>query len=269
MINALVALALAASPGAPSSAPAAPPRVDPAAVLLQPEPERRAALAALSPEQKQQLADAVTPEVLAALGERSLAALGTYAVQFETQERVNGVLLAPKGLDVTVQPSPLALRIDYLTGPGKGRRVLYNRAVRPDAVRVRDAGMTGLLGALWLSLDAAVTRRDTNHPATDIGFGTVVRNLRHDAKVLPKLPGASFATSPFTPEGLLCTHLVAPAGSPVYAEDLKLCFDLGLGLPVLVETTGPEGLRERFRFSDVRPRLHPADDFFTLEGAGL
>jgi hypothetical protein len=273
MLSTFLALALAAPAPAPSPAPA-PPAAAPAlptahALFLLPPGERKAALQALAPEALQALFQGAPPEELATLCERNLKALGTYTVKLTSQERVKGKLLDPKTLDVAIQQEPVAIRIDYVAGPGKGRRVLYNSALRPGALRVKEPGMLGVLGGLWLDVDSSLTRDDTTHPITDTGLGSVVRNLTHDAKVIPTLAGATRVVEPVDAQGRLCIRTKSPPKSPVYAEDVRICIDVVLGLPTLVETFSAAGLMEHFAFDDVRGQVKTPQDFFTLEGAGL
>jgi hypothetical protein len=232
------------------------------------EADRRAAVKTMSRDELAQVMKATPPDVLVGIGKKSLAALGTYKMRLVKQERVNGKLLDAQEMVAYIRESPYAARVSYVKGPAAGRRLVYNSDLRKDELRVREAGLLGIAGAVWLSVDSSLAKNDSNHTVTELGFGKLLGYFERDFK----RGGAGFEQrhEGFDESGAFCTLFVAPKGiTGFYAQQTRICTDLPLGLPVLVEAYDGKGLLERFRFSDVSGPLQLDGEFFTPAKAGL
>jgi uncharacterized protein DUF1571 len=199
----------------------------------------------------QELRQTSTDELLR-LGREGVRRLGTYRARLTKQERVGGRILPWQTLQIVVQPAPGALRLEYVQGPKAGRIVLWN-ARRPAEILVREAGLLGIV-SVWLDLDGSLARGDTNHRATDLGFGPLLDLVERDVRGAAAAGGHQRHDDGFDAAGHYCLTFTAPPGARgLYAEQTRLCIDPQLGLPVDIEVRDRTGFLERFRYTDVRP----------------
>ncbi len=231
---------------------------------------RRAAVSSLAPAERFALLEQVSAADLVEIGKSAARALGTYSVRLEKQERIDGELQDPQTAMVWVQPSPLALRVEFVDGSPKGRRLLYNSALRSGELRAREAGFLGIAGAIWVGINNSLTRRDSNHPITDIGFTPLMELIAKDFTSAAAAGGHTRKNEGPDPDGLYCILFTAPAGATgLYATSARLCIDPVQGLPLRTEITDGEGFLERYVYRDVKPNLTLRPDHFTPEGAKL
>ena len=210
-----------------------------------------------------------TTEDLVALGRRSVAALGSYSARLTKQERVGGKLLAPQVIDVTVRDRPRALRLSFVSGPKNGRRVLYNAELRASEMLVREAGLLGIT-SVWVGLDSALSRGDTNHRITDIGFGPLLDLVENDLRKGKAAGGHARKDEGLDASGAFCLLFTAPAGVPgLYADRTRLCIDPVLGLPVKIEVLDKTGTVEKYEWARIKANLPLPASFFTPAAAGL
>lgn len=230
---------------------------------------RRAFVARTPPAQVEALLRAMSVDELLETAARRIQELGTYASTLEKQERVDGTLIATQVIKVVVREKPFAVRMEYEKGPGKGRRVVYAAdSAHPKEIRVREAGLFSLAGALWIDVDSSLTRKESNHPVTDMGLGALVRLVRKDAEVYQH-QGFTRTDEPLAGSRQFCTRLAPPAaGAPGNAPTTRMCFDVETGIPTTLVVTDVGGVRERYVWKDVE-RKSPGRDFFTPKAAGL
>jgi hypothetical protein len=231
---------------------------------------RRAEMAKLAPAERFALLERVGAADLVQIGKNAALALQTYSARLTKQERIGGELQDPQTAVVWVQPSPLALRVEFVEGSSKGRRLLYNSALRAGELRAREGGFLGIAGALWVGVDSSLTRRDSNHPITDIGFAALMELIAKDFTQVAATGAHARANEGPDSEGLYCILFTAPSGvSGLYAASARLCIDPLLGLPVRTEITDRQGFLERYVYRDVKANLALPGNHFTVEGAGL
>jgi hypothetical protein len=231
--------------------------------------ERRAFLATRSRPELAEILRALPTERLLQLGQEGVRQLGTYSARVRKQERVGGKLLEAQLMAITVRERPFALRMEVVGGPKTGRKVLYDEQLRKKEFRVREAGILGIK-ALWLDLDSGLSRRDTNHRVTDLGFGPILRQLQRDMQLAASHGGHTRADERFDEQGRWCLTFVAPPAAlrELYAQRTRMCLDLSLALPVEIEVYDTAGLLERVALTEVKRESLPAQ-FFTLDAAGL
>lgn len=231
---------------------------------------RRETLAALEPGALAAILGRLSPRTLNALSRQGIAALGSYRTRLVKRERVQGTLVGPQTLELSVRPAPFAFRIEFVRGPSSGRRVLYNEELKPREVRVKEAGMLGIAGALWLDLDNPLTRRDTNHRATEIGLAALLDLIEADLRRVEPYGGHTRTDEGFGSTGLHFTsEYVAPSSAKgLYAERTKLTFDPVASLPVTIEVHDRAGLLERYEYRAIESASFPTDHF-TLKAAKL
>lgn len=208
-------------------------------------------------------------ETLLARARESLRAMGPYRVRLTEQERVGGKLLEPQQIQLWIREEPLAVRLLYVGGPAKGRKGLYDCAVRPGDLRVREAGFLGIAGPIWIGIHNSLCLRDTNHPVTDVGFGALIR-LETEVFEKAKAFGGFTRTDEGTNErGHHCLRFDAPKGAKgLYAVRSRICIDPATSLPVEMTNWDAQGLLEKYTFDNLEPGAAKPSDF-TREAAGL
>ena len=206
---------------------------------------------------------------LLALGRRTLGKLGVYGVRLVKRERVEGKLLDPQTLQLVARDQPLAARVTFVEGPAQGRKLLYNAELRKDELRVREGGFFGFM-AMWIKLDSHLTRRDTNHRVTDLGFAALLALIQRDVDRARPHGGFARTDEGFDERGAYCMRFDAPKGARGLTGDRsRICVDAGLGLPVRSEIFLRGELSESYAFDAVTPRMTVPADYFTPEAAGL
>lgn len=208
-------------------------------------------------------------EVLEA-SEKAVAELGTYRYKMHKQERVDGELLDVQEIITTVQEDPFAIRYDYAAGPGKGRVILYNPALKKDRFRVRESGFLSIVGAVWLDVDSNLAKKESKHTVQDGGLMNLARRLRRDHTRGATEGGFVAKHEGWNNKGSYCSLFLSPNGGKGYdAFSTRICTDPVTRIPTKVEGFDSSGrLLERYEFSNVEKVTLPKD-YFTLEGAGL
>jgi len=186
---------------------------------------------------------------------------GTYEAHLIKSERISGKMLAPQSLTVHVRVKPLALRMDYLDGPGKGRRVLYDASQKKDELFAREGGFLGLV-ALWVGIDSSLAHGDSNHVVTELAFGAVVHTLESCFDKARPLGGYARKDEGLDAKGRYCTTFTAPKGGEhLYATRAHLCIDPVWAVPLLMEIDDARGPLERLEFDQLKAPV--AADFST------
>jgi hypothetical protein len=237
------------------------------ALLALPTEGRTAALAQLDRDMLARLLGKVPQRVLLALGRQGLASLGTYRARLTKRERVGGAMTAPQTLALTVRPHPAAFCLEFVKGPSAGRRVLYNAELRRDELRVKEAGALGFVGALWLHLDNVLTRRDTNHRATEVGFAALLDLIERDTAQASAAGGHGRRNEGFDEAGCFRAVFHAPPGvAGLIAVSTCIGFDPALSLPMSVEVHDRGGLLETYHYTQVEKAVAVDDRFFRPGG---
>lgn len=192
-----------------------------------------------------------SPEDLITLGHEGVRRLGTYRARLLKQERVDGKVLPAQTMEIVVQPTPRAQRLEYVAGPKTGRRVIWTHK-RPDEMLVREAGILGLT-SLWIDLDGRLARGDTNHSIKELGFAPLLDLVNSDLRKARAHGGHLRKDQGFDDSGAYCMEYTAPAGATgLYAQRTRLCVDAKLALPVKIEVHDQRGFLERYEYTDVR-----------------
>ncbi|HLL83386.1 MAG TPA: DUF1571 domain-containing protein [Longimicrobium sp.] len=184
-------------------------------------------------------------ETLLETGRKSADALDTYAARLVKTERVSGKLLPAQTLKIQVRLAPMAVRMDYVAGPAKGRRVLYDATLKKHEIFVREAGFLGAV-ALWIGIDSGLAKGDTNHVTTDLTFSAIIRRMEDAFGQARPLGGYARKDEGLDAKGRYCATFTAPPGGRhLYATRARLCIDPVWALPVLVEVDDAQGPLER------------------------
>ncbi len=216
--------------------------------------QRRAEIKTLTRERLVELFSTTPESVLLEAGKAAASQMGTYESRVVKRERVGGKWLKPQTIHLTVRQSPRAVRLEIVDGPAKGRKVVYDSTVKKNELRVREAGLLGIAGPMWIDVNSEMTRSDTNHPIQDFAFTTIIEVLEDSFKKGEALGGFTRKDEGFDAAGRYCiTFTGPPGGQHLYATRARICMDPVLALPVIMEIDDAKGPLERFDFKDVKP----------------
>jgi hypothetical protein len=209
-------------------------------------------------------------ERLLAMSQRVVGNANSYRYRMVKQERVGGVLLPEQTIDVFVRERPFAVRLHYVNGPAAGRKVLFNPAIRPSEFRVREGGLLSVIGAIWLDIDSAMAKADSNHDVTEAGLGSLLARLVRDFARAKSVGGFRLMAETWSAEGHPCSDYRSPPAQPAFDYvRTRVCTDLASGIPTRVEGYGHnDEVLEKWHFSDFRPH-QASSDFFNWEFAQL
>jgi hypothetical protein len=192
--------------------------------------------------------------------------LGVYRALVTKTERVRGRVIGPQVAEVLIRERPRALRMTFLDEHGRpGRRLVYNEAVRPSQMMVRESGLLGHL-AVWVDIDGWLAHRGSNHTVRDVGFGPLLALIERDRAAALPLGGHVRKDEPpgTGPDGTSCLVFLAPPGARgLYATRSRLCFDRKLHLPVLIEVSDAGGFLERYLWRAVAPHQVVDEQLFS------
>jgi Protein of unknown function (DUF1571) len=162
-----------------------------------------------------------------------------------------------------MRESPFAVRLEFVGGPAKGRKIIYNPAVKADEFRIREAGFFSIAGRLWISLSSGLAKKDSNHTVKESGLGFLLKNFERDLARANEKGGITVKHEGWDAKGLHCSLYVMPnKGAGFDSASTRICTDVAAGIPGRVEGFDPSGtLRERFEFSDVKSVTVTAETF--------
>ncbi|GMU61288.1 MAG: hypothetical protein AMXMBFR34_30510 [Myxococcaceae bacterium] len=252
------------APEAPQAAVAPAPEAPPPPPLTElSEADRRARVAKMSKDELATFMTTTPSEALVKMGQKAVAGLGTYTYTMTKQERVGGKLLDEQQITTTLRESPFAVRLEFVAGPAKGRKVIYNPAVKADEFRVREAGFFSIAGRLWISLDSGLAKKDSNHTVKESGLGNLLRRFERDQAKAKTNGGMTIKHEGWDAKGHYCSLYVMPnKGAGFDSASSRICTDVAAGVPVRVEGFDASGaLLERFEFSNVK-KASVSDDTF-------
>lgn len=194
------------------------------------------------------------PEALLAMSLRAIKAYDTYTYTMAKQERVRGTLLDTQVIHVTTRESPFAVRLDFISGPAKGRVVIFNRSVREKEFRVAEPGFLSFIGPIWLPINSSLSKSDSNYTIDRAGLGNLVKKLQGEVALAATLGGLTITDEGWNGDGQYCQLYVMPHGGKGFdAPKSRICIDLQLGVPGRVESFTTSGeLIGRFVFTDLK-----------------
>ncbi len=229
--------------------------------------ERKAAVAKTSKEDLEIAMKETPVPLLIDSGLKAVDALGTYSYKMVKRERVKGELHEAQEIITTIREKPFAARLEFIKGPGSGRRVLYNPEVRKRDFRVREAGVLSVLGGLWIDIDSSLAKKDSNHSIVEAGLGNLLRRFRKDYDKAEPLGGFVVKHEGWNAKGAYCSMWISPNnGAGFDSASSRICTDLKSGLPSSVESFDAKGVMiETYAFSDAKA-VTVSDIFLKPEG---
>ena len=106
-----------------------------------------------------------------------LDALASYQVHMTRAERVGGQLQTEDDVLLSIRRNPKAVRLEWTSGPSKGREVIYSSAINNRMMYVNMANSSLPMPRMSLPVDSPLALRNSRHPITEAGFDTIIDNL--------------------------------------------------------------------------------------------
>ncbi len=178
----------------------------------------------------------------------ALNAMTTYQVALKRRERVNGTLLPPEDLLMSIRRSPKAARLTWVDGPHQGREVLYRADEPGGLMHVNMADSKLPLPRLSIAPDSPMVMRNSRHPITEAGLDPIVASMEQADK-----SGTLTDLSLQTPAPL--DHPHQGIEQRTEAGDVwRAYFDPASHLLALVECRAGNGdLLESYLFQNIQP----------------
>lgn len=202
-----------------------------------------------------------TPRSLLAEAQRRLNAVSSYQVVMNRAERVGGQIQTEEDVLLSIRRKPKAVRLEWTSGPSKGREVIYSAAINDRTMYVNMADSSLPIPRMSIPVDSPLALRNSRHPITEAGFETILGNLMKYANpetVDTARDGKLTYKGLQPPRGMTerCHLLerVTPKG-----ETWQVYLDARTLMPVLVSAvqTRSGELIERYSYRDLK--LNPAD----------
>ena len=110
-------------------------------------------------------------------GLKTLDEVPTYTAVFEKQEVVDGCLLDPQVMEMTLRHEPFGVHMAWLEGH-PGRELLYEDGRHDGCMLINPGGWKGrLTGTMKLAIDGGLATREARHPVTSLGLERLAKKL--------------------------------------------------------------------------------------------
>ena len=78
---------------------------------------------------------------------------------------------------LSIRRKPKAVRLEWTSGPSKGREVIYSSTVNDRMMYVNMANSPLPMPRMSIPVDSPLAMRNSRHPITEAGFDTIIDNL--------------------------------------------------------------------------------------------
>ncbi len=215
-----------------------------------------AAGATLPHADQEKLLRAASPEEILARGRLADAELGIYRVLLVKQERIGGKLQEVHVLRVTIREQPFAVRLVSELGEASGRKIIYDAQRNPHELRVREPGVLGWVGWISISAQSKLAFKSTNHPASDVGFGALLRLQTEELQAGKAFGGYTRTDEGWNERGRWCIRYESPPkATHLYATRSKVCLDPVTWLPMETTVWDAKGLLEVYVYTELVPHV--------------
>jgi hypothetical protein len=181
----------------------------------------------------------------------------SYQVTMTRVERVGGSLQTEDDVVLSVRRKPRAVRLEWASGPTKGREVIYSQALSDRTMYVKMANSSLPLPRMAIPVDSPLALRNSRHPITEAGFDTIIDDLFHQANsgsVVSAREGKLVYKGLTTPRGLdePC-QLIERTTSQ--GETWQVYLQKRTLMPVLVSAVQTQSgeLIERYSYRNLKP----------------
>lgn len=207
------------------------------------------------------------PEWLAAC-RKAYDEINAYRCQLTRRHRLDGELTEAQTSKLRFH-KPFCVRMDVVSGPRAGTRLLYVAGKNGNCIRARGVGILSLK-AMNLEADSALAMAGELHPITSVGIEKVLEimeqqlALMEEDRVEPRVEGAETKRDG---RKLIRFDLEMPNGKSVkkgryFCHRAVVTFDVKKRLPIEARLYEDGRLREEYFYRDLEldPKL-PASDF--------
>jgi hypothetical protein len=194
-------------------------------------------------------------KAILARAEDRLDALRSYQMRVSRIERVNGRLQPEEDILLSIRRDPKAVRLEWSSGPSKGREVIFASNIDPRTLFVHMPSSTIPLPVMKIAVDSPMVMRNSRHSITEAGLDTIVENLRKAESGDKNGRSASGILSykgTKKPAGLdrLCHHFVRQTAS---GETWNVYLDEQSLLPFVVFAEDARGqMIERYVYREIK-----------------
>lgn len=126
-------------------------------------------------------ADAASIEAVLGRMEATYATVQSYTARFVRQERVRDAM-RPREEALLKFQRPGRLYLRWVSGPPKGRELLFVEGRNDDRMLVHEPGGLARLFTIVLAPDSPRLLRESRHPATEIGIGRLIDLIAENAR---------------------------------------------------------------------------------------
>jgi hypothetical protein len=106
-----------------------------------------------------------------------LESMANYQVNITRVERVGSQLQAEEDVLLSIRRKPKSVRLEWASGPSKGREVIYSSAVNDRMMYVNMGNSALPLSRMTIPVDSPLALRNSRHPITEAGFDTIFEHL--------------------------------------------------------------------------------------------
>ncbi len=115
-------------------------------------------------------------------GRTRLEKLRSYQVAMNRQERVGDTLQPSEEVLLSIWRDPKAVRLEWPTGPHKGREVLYSAAASGGMMHINMADSILPIPKMTLPPDSPLVMKNSRHPITEAGLDAILARLDETLK---------------------------------------------------------------------------------------
>ena len=187
--------------------------------------------------------------------EDRLESMATYQAKVSRIERVNGHLQPEEEFLLSIRREPRAVRLEWSSGPSKGREVIYSSELDPRTLFVHMPSTPISLPVMKIAVDSPMVTRNSRHSITEAGLDTIIDNLRkaeRDGDTKSSKSGVLSYDGKKKPAGLdrVCHQFVRRTSS---GEIWNVYLDERTLMPCMVVAEDSHGqLIERYVYREIR-----------------
>ena len=199
---------------------------------------------------------------LLARAEAAYSRVDNYVSIFIRQERVGGKLGPRERIRLSFRKNPWSIHLVWLSKPKAGRQLIFVPGHYDNKIHGREPTF---FGSIPLKMDphGNLARRNSRHPITEAGIGSMIKRFRRDVARLKRGGTIRYVGLEAHGSSSRPMHHVQSVSANQWRRDLY--FDTQSSLPILLEVSDSNGERLEFysfgNFNMNVPELNNPDAF--------
>ena len=199
---------------------------------------------------------------LLARAEAAYSRVDNYVSILIRQERVGGKLAPRERIRLSFRKNPWSIHLVWLSKPKAGRQLIFVQGHYDNKIHGREPTF---FGSIPLKMDphGDLARRNSRHPITEAGIGSLIKRFRRDVARLKRGGTIRYVGLETHGSSSRPMHHVQSVSANQWRRDLY--FDTQSSLPILLEVRDSKGERlEFYRFGNLNmnvPELNNPDAF--------